>query len=329
MDTPTIIALILFVLGIVALFYSQKKIASVSKYAWAVVFIAGAIILLNSTSGGIGSALKSFSIGGEGTSVVTSGVASGGVGFYQPTASYSAKDKFSTSTITGTAYYKVGDNPATTTAYTNVNAGDTVTYWMSNGTFYSAPVTKVAGTGVNAFNAVGYNNATATVTLYDLANRASVTSGAYNTSMGANKQASIEITYQGTAKKSSAPFGGVMVVEANSSIPTVTCTGDDLLSSNPFTVTYAPTSTTTSYRVFAFGTSLDDGTGSVKRINCQFQNGASQAGAGAPFYVKFIPANYYVTQDGRILLDVEKVADQDTTRTQIANTISVTGYWGA
>jgi len=256
----------------------------------------------------------------------------GGGATYQPTSSYSARSKYSTDSLSGTSYYKVNGNSATTTAYTNVNIGDRITYWVSNNSYWIKPVTKTAGQGVTQFEALGWENSTASVTLYDSVNRESVTegAGAYNTSMGANDQANIEITYQGTAEGSAGPFGGMMVIEYNATLASVICTGDVLMSNNPYHLTYTTSATTHTYKSWAYGPSLDDGSGAVKRIDCQFKNGASAVGADSVYYVKFIPANYYVTDAGDIVLDTEKYADGDTTR--VGSTINIptaTAHWAA
>jgi hypothetical protein len=254
----------------------------------------------------------------------------GGGATYQPTASYSARDKYSTTSVSGTSYYKVNGNSATTTAYTNVNVGDQITYWVENTSYWVKPVTKNAGAGVNPFEALGWSNSTATVTLYDSVNRQSVTDGAYNTSMGANDQANIEITYQGTAEGSAGPFGGKMVIEMNSTISSVICNGDVLMPNDNYHLTYTTSATTHTYKSWAYGPSLDDGSGAVKRIDCQFKNGATAVGAGSVYYVKFIPANYYVTNNGDIVLDTEKYADGDTTRTgSTINLPTASAYWGS
>lgn len=254
----------------------------------------------------------------------------GGGATYQPTASYSARDKYSTTTITGTSYYKVNGDSATTTAKTNTNVGDSITYWVSNTSYWLKPVMKTAGAGVTSFEALGWSNSSASVSLYDSVGRASADSGDSNISMGANDQANVEITYQGTSEGSAGPFGGKMVIEMNSSISSVTCTGDSLTSSDLYHLTYSVTSTSNTYKSWAYGPSLDDGSGAVRRIDCQFKNGATAAGAGSAYYVKFIPANYYVTDSGDIVLDTEKFADQDTTRTGSTISLpSVTGYWAA
>lgn len=268
--------------------------------------------------------------GNNGGSAGNGGGDTGDVITYQPTATYTAKDKFSTTTVSGTSYYKAGNSPATTTAKTNVNKDVSYTYWVSNGTYWVQPVTLVAQEGVNDFVATAWQNGSATVSLYDQVGRASATAGASNVSMGANANANIEVTYQGTAKQSAGPFGGIMVAEYNSTISQVTCTGNELLDNNPYHLTYTTSATTHTFKPFAYGPSLDDGSGSVRRIDCQFKNGATAVGAGSPYYLNFIPANYYVSNAGDILLDTEKFADGDSTRTgSTINLPTVTGYWGA
>lgn len=246
---------------------------------------------------------------------------------YQPTASYSTKDTFSSTIVGGTAYYRVNGEPATTTAASNVNKGTEYEYWLLNATtYYVKPVKKVAECGVNTLTANAWSNASVTLSGWDNTNSQVTTSAVYNTSMGANAIANIKITYQGTAKKSAAPFGGVMVVEYNSTISSVTCTGADL-GSTGFHLTFSPSATTRTYKVFEFLPSLDDGSGNAKTINCQFLNGATAVGAGSVYYVHFIPANYYLTNNGNIALDTEKYLNSDNTRTQIGNGILLTSYW--
>lgn len=248
---------------------------------------------------------------------------------YQPTASYSARDKYSTTAVSGTAYYKVNSNSATTTAYTNTNKGDTIKYWVSNSSWWIEPITKDAQAGVTVFEALGFENSSASLSLYDLINRQSVAAATYNVTLGANDNANIEVTYQGTSEGSAGPFGGVMVVEYASTISRVTCTGDDLMTGeNPYHVTYAVGSTNHTSIQFPYKESLDDGTGAVNRIECQFKNGATATTTGDTFTFTFIPANYYVTNSGDIVLDTEKNANGDTTRTgSLINSPSVSGMW--
>jgi hypothetical protein len=247
---------------------------------------------------------------------------------YQPTASYSTRDIFSaTTSISGTSYYKRGTNSASTTQASNVNEGEQITYWVSNSSYYVKPVTKKATDGVTSFEALGFANGTATVTLYDTVNRQTVTNAAYNTSMGANDVATIEITYQGTAKQSTGPFGGIMVAEQNSTMSSVVCNGEDLVSDAGYHLTYTTSVTTHAYKTWTYGPSLDDGSANPRKITCQYKNSASAVGAGSAFYIKLIPANYYITDAGDIVLDTEKFANGESTRTGL-QTVTATAYWG-
>ena len=318
------------IFGIVLLAYGAVSTGS-QLGLYEIPGTAGTLFLSASVPGGNGNADSGDIVCPAGTTLQNGVCVSttGGGATYQPTASYSARDKYSTTSVTGTSYYKVNGNSATTTAYTNTNVGDSVTYWVSNTSYWIKPLTQSAGAGVTPFEVLGWANSSATVSLYDLVGRASADSGDSNISMGANDQANVEITYQGTSEGSAGPFGGKMVIEMNSTISSVTCTGDDLVSSDPYHLTYSITATSNTYKSWVYGPSLDDGTGAVRRISCQFKNGASAVGAGSAYYVKFIPANYYVTDGGDIVLDTEKFADGDTTRTgSTINLPTVTGYWG-
>lgn len=284
---------------------------------WIIVAIVGVFLLMNS-----GLLTK--------TSTPTPSP-TGGLCPYQPTATYATKDVFASTIVGGTAYYKVNGEPATTTASSNVDKDTVYEYLLVNNTqYYTEPKKLTAGCGVNEFNAKAWQNGSVTLSGWDNTNSQVTTSGAYNTSLGANAVANEKITFQGTAKKSALPFGGVMVVEYNSTISSVTCTGDDISSGTDFHVTPTVTKTTHTYKVFGVKSSLDDGAGTAKYINCQFKNGATAAGSNLAAYVyyTFIPSNYYLTNDGNFALDVEKYLNDDTTRTQIANTILLTTYWG-
>ena len=340
MDQATIVYVIggaLVLLAIMAFSRkSSEKVLGFDKTMASVVLVLVGAFLIAGQYGALTGLGVTFSAAGVsgGSGVSTPENPSnevGGPSFFQPTATYSSKDKYATTTISGTSYYKVNGQPATTTAYTDVNNGDTITYWVDNSSYYVSPLTKVAGTGVNKFVADSWRNGTVTLSAYDLTNRVTVTSGQSNTTMDANSVANIEVTYQGTAKRSAAPFGGVMVVEYNSTMSSVQCTGDDLLTSNPYHVTYTTNSTAgvlNTYRTFAFGPTLDDGSGSPKRISCQFQNGATDVGAGASYYFTFHSANYYPTNDGNIVLDVEQYDDQDTAKTGVTNQRALYANWG-
>ena len=256
----------------------------------------------------------------------------GQVNTFQPTASYTAIDEFTaTTSISGTQYYKLNGNKATTTAQTNVNAGGRIEYWVDNSTYWVQPrIVDPVQAGVNPVQAKGLVNGTATVSLYDQVGRTDVTSGVSNVSMGANKQANIEITYQGSAEASSGPFGGIFLVEYNSTIPSVICSGPQIQTSNPFHLTWTVLDTANTFKQWAYTPSLDDATGSVNRIQCQFKNGATAAGDETQYTVSFIPADYYVSNSGNIVLDTEKFENQDTTRTGTAKNLPTAhAHWGS
>lgn len=349
--TPFVIALIALVIGfIVALLGAVNKKSTTRKglfmFGLPVMAIALIIVVL-AVSSGPTSWFNKPMVGNTanfaGQTITYSNVPmannnqnpASSITTYQPTASYSTKDRFSTSSIPGTSYYKVNGKSATTTAYTSVNKGDSITYWVSNSTTYVEPLSQSAGDGVTRFdNTNAYQNGSMTVTGYDLVQKTAITSGAYNSSMGANKNAQIEFTVLGLAKTSNIPLGGVMVVEYNSTIPTVSCSGDGIVGlNNKYQVTYSVTATTNAFKIYevakGFDVSQDGGnTGVTRNIRCDFTNGASAVGTGSPFYVKFIPANYYLGNDGNIYLDVEQKMNGATTRTNLGGTLA-TFYWGA
>ena len=329
-DSTTLIwvaAAVLGIIGILIAMSKKQKVMNTNKW-----FLALPILLL-----AVG--FSAYNMGyldewiSQPQSVIRSGgsIAGGGISIsgacnYQPTGSYSAKDKFSSISIAGTSYYKPSGLPATTTAASNLNKGTQYTYWVDNESSYVQPVTINADCGVNSFSADAWQNSSATVTGYDTVNHQSIADGAYNSSMGANALANLEITYQGTAKYSAAPFGGVLVLEYNDTMSSVTCNGDYITESNPYHVTYSPSSTSTTSKQYAFTTGLDDGSGNRRVINCQFKNGATAA-TTSPVYVKFYSADYYVTNAGNIVLDTQKYANDDTT--SVSKSVpTLTFYWG-
>lgn len=295
----------------------------------------------NQVSFGGGQTLSAGNIGNGGSSSSGNVVAT-----YQPTASYETQDKYSSTSVTGTSYYKklgsvsgnniVGGVPASTTAISNTESGSQYAYWVDNTTaganYWVKPLIFTAGVTDNIVNKEVYNNGTGTMSVYDLVGKASATSGASNISMAGDAQANVEFTYQATNKKSAVPFGGVLVLEQNSSISEVSCTldGSPLPLNTRFQVTYTASTVNHIGRQFELPYGFDDGTGQVKAIQCQYNNGASAAGTGVAYFASIIPADYYVSQAGDILLDTEKSADGSTTRTASdENTPKVDAFWGA
>jgi hypothetical protein len=241
-----------------------------------------------------------------------------------PAYTYSATDKYSTSAVTGTDEIKIGSlKPVTSLA--NPTFGEQVSYWKDNtsGTAYFCEVTPVKSVycGAQQLQTTCYQNGTLTLSVYDTAARASLSSaggdvaGNTNVTIGANGQANFEVGYQGTAKKANMPFGGCMVVEVPSTITTVSPSGMGISAAAcPYTLTYAVSSTSNVYKAFAVPAGFDaDGAGDFKKINLQLQAGASNPSGYAT--VTFYPANNYITNTGEIKLGIEKDANADTTKT--------------
>lgn len=275
-----------------------------------------------------------LTVSGSGTSVST----------YQPTATYATQNKFdSTASVGGTSYYKVGGlttgQPASTTAITNVEKGSSYTYWVDNGTtsatsYLIKPLTFSAGQVNTLVNVEAYANSTSpSISVYDLIGKVSAEKETSNISMGANDNAKVEFSYLGVAKNANLPFGGVVVIEYNNTIASVNCVGDGIVgANNKYQLTYTAASTGNNFKVYevaeGYDVSPNGVTGVIKTVTCDFVNGATAAGAAAPYYIKYYAAGYYLGSDGNIHLDVEKAANGATTRTN-ANSVTDTLYWAA
>lgn len=246
-----------------------------------------------------------------------------------PAVSYLTQDKFGTTTIGGdTTFYKVNTNAATTVAYTPASLGDNIIYWVQNSSTYVTPTQILVDSCNNPVVAkTGVRNGSATLTAYDNVQSATILQGVTNASLVANGQANILFKYQPTAKQGFMPFGGVLVLEQNSTITSVSCNAPFLQEgAGDFHITYIPTSSAThTYKVYKVLPSIDDGSGNLQTFTCQYTNGASSPGNGA-FRATLIPANYYYTNAGNIVLDVEQNANSLTTRTGFG-LLTRTGTW--
>lgn len=312
------------------------------------VLIVGALPALGITNYGVSALGNQVSFGGstlaigggENTNQNTGGGSSnGGITTYAPTATYATTDKYAqTTAITGTAYYSLDGSRFGTSSYTNPGKQSSVSYWIDNssaqaGQYWVAPLTQTVVNSNPNFQNLGYKNGTGSVSLYDITANTPVAVASHNVTLAANGQANIRLTYTPTNKQSAIPFGGDFVVEYNSSISSVSCNGEGIEAQSPFHTTYTVTNTNDKFTIFHVlgvqdGTGFDDATGKIRTIDCQFLNGGSVPGTGNAYYFKFIPANYYLGQDGLIRLDTEKYADGLTTRVgSQTNFISSTNYW--
>lgn len=254
-----------------------------------------------------------------------------------PAATYATQDKYTGSNVVGTtSYYKRDGDSYTTTSLGNVNPGVEYQYWVSNTSYFTKPIVFKAGTlNNNIVNRDSYLTGVITPTAYDTVGRATVTNGSANVSMVASGTANIEITYQGTSKKSAMPFGGVLTIDMNSTITSVTCDldGAKLNTNSKYAVTTTSPYTTYKTVVLEVPAGIDSGSSPLlHRINCQFQNGAQTLGTAVTSKAVFtlIAANYYAANDGTFKLDVEKSANDDTTRaapSQAPGIAPVYVYW--
>lgn len=316
----------LVILGIVAVVIAQamvKRTSTRKNVTWAGAVVAViAILALANVVPQLGGLNSPINLGGATLAVegTPSTGANGANVNVQPTASYSTLDKFVGTAIGGTAYYKANGNPASTTALSSVNPGVQYTYWVSNTSYYVAPKTFVGDTLSNiVVNTEAYKNGSASVIIYDSLNNVNIQDGNLTAVAGATQN--FQVKYQGTYQQSAMPFGGVLVVEANSSIAQITCSGDDISNSVPYNkVTYTVASTGNSYQTFGVAPSIDDGSSNVRTINCQIKQ-PSSATTGT-VKLTFIPANWYKANDGSFQLDVQKTANQDTTRTGLGTVVS-------
>lgn len=265
---------------------------------------------------------------GSGTKDVVPTGTGAGINFAAD-AAYATVDKFGTTVITGTTYYVDNGGIAQTTA-PKLTKGNSYTYWVSNSTFYyTQPKTFTSSGTDNIVNNEAYKNGTVTITGYDVINNCNVntdvTSNTCNISVAANAQSKVDFKYLGGAKTANLPFGGVMVVEYNNSIPTQTCAGDGIVGQNSkFQVTYSDSATSNTHKVYEVAAGFDvsktaGATGVTNVIRCETVNGAVAGPAGGIMKLTFIPANYYLGNDGKIYLDVEQKMNGATTRTGFSN----------
>jgi hypothetical protein len=249
---------------------------------------------------------------------------------FNPTASWSTVDKFTSGAVTGTAYWQVGANRASTSNASNVNPGTAYKYWMSNSTYFVKPLEVTGAAGNNVYvNSEAYANGTIALTAYDTSGKAAIGVTTHNATLGANGVVNVEFDYQPVYGASNLPFGGLFVIEMNNTITSVSCTGDGIsTNSGKYHLTYATSNLSAKYQAFEIASGYDSGSGgALKAINCQFTNGGSSA-AYSQYIAKVIPANYYIANDGNIYLDVEKFMNNGaSTRTGIGTNTAFTGYF--
>lgn len=240
-----------------------------------------------------------------------------------PSYSYSAVDAYTTTIVGGTDQIRANDRrPATSLA--NPEKGVTLDYWKNNASWFCELKSALNGVecGAHALESQCYaNSSTYTITMYEEPAHTALTStsttgvGSSNVSIGANGQATVQVTLQGTFHESIAPFGGCYAIEYPSSITSATVTGA-LSSAIPcsYKWTYTVASTAHTFQTFALPTDYDKSAlGDIKTANIQLQNGASDI-TTENLILTIQPADYYTTNAGDIVLAIEEDLNQATTK---------------
>jgi hypothetical protein len=246
---------------------------------------------------------------------------------------YSAVDALNGGTIGGTDYISQnGAYPVTTLA--SPIAGASLKYWKSNATYFvDVQSTFLSGAksvpcGSDAEQAEAFKLTNATLDVYDLKNKVTLTNGggANNVTIGANDNLNFQVNYQGTAKSPMMPFGGCVIVEVPTTITGVSMSGGGITPGCPYTWTYAVTSTSNTFKAFSVPAGFDrDGAGDYKQLSMQLQAGGSNPSGTA--VVTFMPANWYIAtqanlarnvKQGDFVLGIEKDVNADTTKSTSA-----------
>jgi len=239
-----------------------------------------------------------------------------------PAYTYGAVDKFAKGTaVVGTDEIKIGSSaPVTSLAAPQAGAG--IAYWKNNATWYCPVKTDNVACGPVLMQEECITNGSVTLSVYDLDNRVTLTAGggANNASMSANAVRNFELDFQGTAKAAQLPFGGCLVVDANTNVTDVAMTGYGITAGcSDLPLTYSIGATTNNYKLFRIPAGFDsDGAGDLKRISMQLKSGGSDPTLSTTT-IKFYPANYYIgNNDGQFYLGVERDKNADTTKTATA-----------
>lgn len=239
--------------------------------------------------------------------------------FQNPSYTYSAFDVFSNTAIGGTDEIKVnGKNPVSSLA--SPAKCDELQYWKNNASVFCelSQVEKVE-CGAHQVQTKCYQNSTSTLVAYDQFTALTSGGGANNITIAANGLGNVDYVWQGEAKKAAMPFGGCMVVEYPSTMSSVTPSGEGLSTTGcEHALTYTVSSTSNTYKVFAVPKGFDAaGLGDKKEFTVQYKAGSTDPAGTA--IVTFYPANYYVGDDGKFYLGVEKDKNSDTTKTFASN----------
>lgn len=249
-----------------------------------------------------------------------------------PAYTYSAIDKFSNTIITGTDQIRLNSlKPVTSLASPTV--GEDIVYWKENNTIFcnledESPVL----CGSQLVQTTCFQNVTSLTTkvfnrddntfLAEAGATLSSTSET-NLTLGVKGIANLELRYQGIADRSGMPFGGCVAIEYPNTITKITVTGSqgDMIPAavldtpcTDFTYTYSNQGTGTTVRQIRIPDGWDSkGFGDLKILNFQVEAGSDDP--SGTIFVEWMPANYYVTNDGPFDLNIDKVLNRETSKT--------------
>lgn len=293
------------------------------------LLIVVAVVGIFLVSGGSLSGL----FGGSQTTVVAPPASAPQVGAgcnQNPVYTWSGVDFYNKSeVVAATNYTKI--NGMAPTSNGNAVYGQPLSFWLYNSTRFCAPVSPPGGLaecGNQILQATCYGNGTSlSTTMWDDDNNVLLGASAAgtNVTIGANGIANLILKYKAVAKAANMPFGGCAVIEFPTTITDVIVSGSGLSNANPcnYQVTYTVGNATNTYRTFAVPTGFDAaGDGLTKDISVQLRAGSSNP--SGHFFVQFIPANYYVANDGTFDLNTEQAKNSATTRTAPA---PARAYW--
>lgn len=294
-----------------------KKGAGDMGKTFLVVIIVGALIVWGFSSG----VFKSGSTAPSGTQTVVPASAGSAGCTLAPSYTYLGNDAFNGETLT-TSYGGVtvqakvnGNRPTTSTAPV---AGQSLQLWLQQTTNYTCEVVSTtADCGNQQLQTPCYRQGAPTLTVYSepahtsQSNSTLTGTGAVNTSIAANGQATFTLTIQGTAKQFYAPLGGCLFIEVPSSVTSVSVGG--LQAGCPYPVTYSVSSTSNIYKSFTIPKGFDSGDGNVDSLTIQVQNGGTDI-TNSNMVLKILPANNYIDLNGNFQIGIEKDKNADTTR---------------
>lgn len=205
--------------------------------------------------------------------------------------------------------------------------GLTYIYWLENSFYYVRPITFTPHCNDEQDTAPDYITGEAfsikepsQVEIFDLNGLTKGNISIKCDSRGCN--GGFIIDYLSPVDGAFMPFGGVLIIEYPNRIYDMSCASinDDyspnpeISPSNRYHVIYTPHEVSQTYKILEL-TNFDRANGDLHKFVCRFSlSHSASIQVNGTIYVDFIPANFYVTKEKTLVLDVEKYSDGETTR---------------